>query len=110
MELADPVDRRPYPVRDRRPRSFGGVGGAAGAVAVAERGGEVLDDGVQLHLVPVGLLEVAVRLGVADVLLYVADLLLILPSSRRVDRLANGRLLDACLGEVEAVDFRTVRL
>ena len=62
------------------------------------------------NLVPVGLLEVAVCLRVVDVVLQVADVLLVLTSSRRVVRLAHGRLIDTCLGEVEAANLTAARL
>jgi hypothetical protein len=64
MELADSADRCPNAVRDGRPCSLGGIGRASGAMSMTERGGEVVDDGVQFHLMSIGLFEVAVCFGV----------------------------------------------
>ena len=70
----------------------------------------MVDEGVELGLVPVGAGVVAVGLGLVDLRLQVADALLVVATCLGVDHLAGRRFLDRDTDEVEAVDLTPVGL
>src|SRR5262245_53151391 len=102
---AQAADRRPDAVGDGRAGPLGGAARAAGPAAEAERTGQVLDDGVELGLGPIGPGVVVVGLGLVDLGLEVADALLVLAAGRVVDDLAGPRLLGPGARQLQAVDF-----
>jgi hypothetical protein len=85
MRSFDAPDRVADPARNRLAGALDAVGSSAWSAAEAIRGGELVDEGVELKAGPGRRVSVAAPVGVVDVGLQLADPALVLDASPVVD-------------------------